>query len=422
MLVLYKLLNQNPPPDREECWQQMEGEIPYNDARMRQWLTRYFSLLRRFIALRAFEAEPNLSSTVWLQELLNRRASAIFQKEWNSSKKELENAGVRNGSYYLYRFQLDYLNELEQSRSPSRSNRVSGISHMKDLLQAYCDFTEAHLECLEWSLTQIGAKKVPATTAFQAPPNLFRLLSDLLSQPTYNLKDDFFTHYVAHSKHYGQEERFDLFTGYHNKLVMNLNHTNAEAITGKIFALYLYALEESIILEEGMISPHYFKNIVEAGLMLGKGAEVEKFLTQYEHHLPPSVKGFISAYCWARFHFFKKNYGPTLSLLNKTQFPDPMIALNARLLRLKTCYELGETSLLESGIRSLAQYLRETDKIPQDARRKYSNRLKFLRRIYENPKPAKLQALREEIVKSETPIEAKWFLEKIDAIGKKPRR
>lgn len=422
MLVLYKLLNQNPPPDREECWQQMEGDIPYNDARMRQWLTRFFSLLRRFIVLRSFESQPNLSSPVWLNELLDRRASNIFQKEWNSSRKELENAGLRNGSYFLHRFQLEYLNELEQSRSPSRSQRVSGVGHMKDLLQAYCDFTEAHLECLEWSMNRAKGKKATQSRPLQTPPNLFRLLSDLLSEPSYDPKDTFFTQFVAHSKRYSQEERYDLFTGYQNKLVLNLNHSNAEVVMEKIFALYLYAIEESIIVFEGIIAPHYFKNIVEAGLMLGKGAEVEKFLDQYEECLPQGVKGFISAYCRARLHFFHKNYGQTLSILNRTQFPDPMISLNARLLRLKTCYELGEISLLESGIKSLAQYLRETDKIPHDSRRKFSNRLKFLRRIYESPKPAKMQALKEEIVKFEVPIEAKWFLEKIDGISKKGGR
>lgn len=419
MGILFRLLIADPPPEREKCWEQLEGPIPYNDARMRQWLTRLFSLVRRFITVRAYENHPFLQHPVWLEELHQRNAPNIFQKEWKSAEKHFNESHLRNGNYYLQRFQLEYVKELELAKFGQRTNRKSGVPTMKKLLETYCELTDAHLDCLHWGLQKTQGKKADlnlATANLPIAPNLFRELSNFLSQDGLQGAQLFINHFRTFGTHYAPDERYDLFTGFLNKLVLSLNHGNSNEVMGQIFELYQYALKAEIIVHEGQIDGAYFKNIVEAGLLLGKHQEVDRFIQEYEPSLSIGTRTYLVPYAQARLSFFKGDYGQTLSLLNRTNIPDPILHLNARLLKLKTCYELKEFSLLENGIKSLAQYLRESLKLPQETRRKFGNRLKFLRRLYENPKPAKLQALKEDIEATEKPIDAEWFLKKINQL------
>jgi hypothetical protein len=422
MTMLFRMLTSDPPPEREYCWEQLEGNIPYNDARMRQWLTRLFSLTRRFLSLRAFENHPFLSHPIWLQELHQRNAPSIFQKEWKSSEKHFDDNPLRNGNYYLQRFQLEYLKELELAQTAQRTNRKSGVPTMKKLLETYCEFTDAHLDCLQWGLKKTQGKKADQDQTpvnLPVPPNLFRELSQFLSQEGLDGAPHFIKLFRRNGSQYSNDERYDLFTGFLNKLVLSLNHGNSRVVMGQIFELYEYALQAEIIVQEGQIAAPYFKNFVEAGLLLGKDKEVEQFIATYEPMLANHVKEYLGPYAHARLYFFRGEYGQTLSILNRTHIPDPVLHLNARLLKLKTCYELEEFALLENGIKSLAQYIRESLKLPQETRRKFGNRLKFLRRLHENPKPAKLQALKVEIEATEKPIDAEWFLQKIKQMDRR---
>jgi hypothetical protein len=131
-----------------------------------------------------------------------------------------------------------------------------------------------------------------------------------------------------------------------------------------VFELYKDMVQEGIlIMDDGTISPHQYKNIATAGLKLGEFAWTEQFIKNYKLKIPKDFRALVFNYNMAALDFSLANYDRAkiflleMSLINSE---DVFYSLNHRILLIKTYYELDEFDPLKSSLEALRGYIRRT--------------------------------------------------------------
>ena len=81
------------------------------------------------------------------------------------------------------------------------------------------------------------------------------------------------------------------------------------------------------------------------------------FLDKYKSKLDPEIREGFYAYCIARYYFSIGQYAKVSELLRQVDIKEQFTDLDARVLLIKTYYELDEFSLLDYSIGNLKQQL-----------------------------------------------------------------
>ncbi len=183
----------------------------------------------------------------------------------------------------------------------------------------------------------------------------------------------------------------------------------------ELFELYKLSLEEDIILDNGLISPWNYKNIVTVALRLQEYDWVYDFLHQYRFKM--DMKEAENAYHFnlATYYFHIKNWNKVLLLLQKVSFSDIFYGLDTRALQLKLYFEQGEQDALYSKIESFRKVLRRKTIIGERHRQNYSNLIKYVRQLSNiNPRDKKkLQKFLSKVSENKQVADKGWLLQKI---------
>jgi hypothetical protein len=147
-----------------------------------------------------------------------------------------------------------------------------------------------------------------------------------------------------------------------NTAIKRLNQ--GEAAAGQdVFGLYAILLERNLLLEQGFLPASHFKNIVAIGVRLREFERTETFIGTYCRQLPPEERDSAHAYNLAYLAFAQGAYRQVLRLLSRSDWSDPYYQLDARVLLLKTSYELQDFEGMEYHLSSLRVFLRRQRRI-----------------------------------------------------------
>ncbi|TAE50604.1 MAG: hypothetical protein EAZ89_11745 [Bacteroidetes bacterium] len=147
-----------------------------------------------------------------------------------------------------------------------------------------------------------------------------------------------------------------------NVCIKRLNQGEAEAGTA-IFEIYGSLLSRELLLENGYLAPGHFKNVVAIGVRLREFERTERFIESYHLQLPPAEHESVYAYNQAYLAFSRGEYRQVLRLLRRSEWNDLYYQLDARVLLIKTYYEMGDFEGLEYDINSLRTFLRRNRRI-----------------------------------------------------------
>ena len=108
---------------------------------------------------------------------------------------------------------------------------------------------------------------------------------------------------------------------------------------GDLMDLYQEGIEQEHLLDEGIISPWTYKNMVKLGLGLKRFDWVESFVLDYSEKLAESQRKDAYHYNLADLFFHKKMYDNALFHLNQVEFTDVHYNIGAKAMLLKIYYE-----------------------------------------------------------------------------------
>jgi len=211
-------------------------------------------------------------------------------------------------------------------------------------------------------------------------------------------------------------ELMDLYILAQNFCIRKVNG-GAEEYFQQLFDLYQATLDRKLIQHDPVQFPPAFKNIIAVALRLKAFKWVEAFIKSHTEHLEPEYRNDYLNYNLARLYFEQGNFELAQDHLLLVQYKDFFIGLNARMLLLKTYYELDLYDLAFSQMDSFKQYINRKGVMAYH-KQNYQNNLKYVKRllnlnIYDK---ARKKLLHEQISGEQILTENKWLLEKLGLV------
>ena len=128
----------------------------------------------------------------------------------------------------------------------------------------------------------------------------------------------------------------------------------------------------------------------------------------------PATREATRAFNLARVFYEEKNYAEALRVLHQMEYDDVLEILNAKALRMKLFYKLGEWQALDSLLDSITVYLRRK-KVLGYHKENFANTVSAMRKLISlNPyDPTARAAFAETVQAYKVLTERKWFLEQV---------
>jgi len=128
-------------------------------------------------------------------------------------------------------------------------------------------------------------------------------------------------------------------------MVMKWGNVGRHEFLKEQFYLHNEKIKHNLIVEDGQISPHVFRNIFMCAVKAEENHWARKFIETYAEKLPKKNYDDAVNFAWGYYYYHTKRYGQALDYLNKTDNIEDVISnILARKLYLKCKYETDTTA------------------------------------------------------------------------------
>ena len=416
------------PLSREQAWQALHSEQPYDDQQLRLVLSYLYRCLEDFLRQREAEQAPWLQQHLLLAAYRKRGLDGHFQKAYRKLHKQQKEETQRPPEYYLAQYWLEQ--ERYQEESTLGRTREHNLQELEGqlttaflgmklrqgcfLLAHEAVYKASYRIALEEALlglaTQEPYRDIPAISVYC---HCYRMLR-------FPEQDQYFTTFQSRLFQsiglFPQAELRDLFLLAINFCIRQINQT-AEGYLREALELYQKGLETEVLLENGDLSRFTYNNAIGIALRLQEFDWAERFLHHYRPYLEAEQEEAAFSLNAARLAFARRQYGQVLAHLQRADYRDLINNMVAKTLQMKAYYELDEFDLLESHLRSMRAFLRRKRHISYH-QQNYLNIIRYTQKLLAlNPMDREMaKALEEEIRNVEPLTEKGWLVEKVGNI------
>ena len=426
---------QNALPDktaftREKVWQAIFGNQAYEDVVLRRLTSDLTQLAYRYLAQKEANS-GELAAATHLLSALNRPG---LNKHFNGVVRQLapqaERKEARHAHFHRHLFQLAQFRHRHEEQSGKKLKSLQFLEqadyhldcyYLIQKLKNYCDAlgyrstlsAEARLD-----LPPALMDYIPQAPFFSEPGvRAYYWAARMMLEPE---EEDHFQHLKRmldeEAEGFEMADLQVLFIHLMNYCIDTKINMGRPEYFQELFSLYQTSLDKEIIIEQGALDPHHYKNIITVGLHIREFDWVEMFIQEYTSRLPVSNQENALTYNLAQVYFHQQQYEKVIEQLREVEYQNLVYALGAKLMLLKTYYELKEFLALDSLIDSFRIYLRRNKLISADVKQQYLNVLRFVRKLSSVPPYNRnaINRIREQIDRCKALADKKWILEKLE--------
>lgn len=416
---------------REEVYLMVYGDKPFNNQSLKTIMTQLQKAFCNFLAFKGFQNDPINQQRYFLDQLMITGDQKYFPTYYKRATRELNAQPLDSAVRYLEMMQLgEMFHRYNQSR-PGRDPQNHLAEAERNMLASFL------IRLLRYELRELSR----SGTFKQTPDSILKMAivetvaAQLTEMPSvvqvYSLMVSCFKdlskpeHFIKAKatllnfwQDFSREEAIDLFLVAISYAADRVNGGKNEFLK-ELFELYQAMLFNSLLVEDGKLSPFHFKNIVNVGLRLKKFSWVEKFLEKWQNSIYPDHAENAYHYNYGMLFFYRKEYIKAQSHFHKVlqEYKDIFYGLNSRGYLLQIYYELQDINSLESLSNSFRIFISRHKEISDVKRQHYLSFLNHLSKMCDIPSndSKKLNALRAKILEKEHKgMGVNWLLEKID--------
>lgn len=402
----------------------------FNNTKDVKKLSYYMSdllqLAERFLVVEAVQTDA-----FHYFHLLDQYDNWNIEKAYNSTTRELramlEKSPLRDSKHYFNLYRL----EMIESFSFGKGHIHTYNDHLQKALDCFdiyylslklnncCELMTQkdwvagnyHFNMLDEVLTHLQQKDyshVPCVAIYHKI-----LLSIMHSE-----EEEHFHQLKAlledYSDQFSPEEARNMFMYALNYTIRKINEGNT-LYNRQAFEIYKTALPKKILFANGYLSPWTYKNIVTLGLRLEESKWIAEFIDSYKSFIEPNFRENAYTYNQAYLNFYRRQYGQTLQLLAKVEFSDIYYNLDAKVLIMKTYYELQEYEPFLSHVHAFKIFLKRSKLVSDYMQERYYQLIEFMRRLQKmHPSDTQgLVELEQEIATTPNVPDLNWLLNKI---------
>lgn len=397
----------------------------YNDSKMRKIMFALLKATEDFLVFQAWKKKETTQAVMLADIYAQKQLPKHFQGAVRRAQSLQQKALHQDGHFFYRQYQLEQVKSqfLEQQQDRKTEPNLQNVS---DALDSFYLINKLHHCCSILNYgnifkTTYAVKLLDellaycAKSADQELPAVQLYYQTLLTlreseQEThfFKLKDLLAQHYKALPT---AEMRY-LHTLARNYCIKQLNSGNVKFIK-ELFALYKMTLAKDLLVADGELSPWTYKNVVAVGLNLREFDWTADFIHQYQNTLPAKHRSGIFTFNLAKLHFAKGEYDEVIPLLHQVEMDDLFLYMDAKIMLVKTYYELDESKALFSLLDSLKIWLLRK-KVVGYHKENYKNIIRFTKRLLMvNPfNKQAIKALEAQIESTKILTEKRWLLEK----------
>ena len=422
---LRKCIETGATPRREEAFALAYPDERYDYARLRHLMSFLYKQAENVLVEQEMERDPGTRNTLLVRGLHRRNADKPLRSTLNARTRILQKAPIRNTDFHLHRIETL---RIEMSMSEARTEKLQvqfqelageiDLFFILHKLQMACAaLTHQRLFSVEYDLgmLEIVLRHIETHKLDQIPEVAVCYACYLmLAEPGdaahyYRLK----ALMPETERLYHREESRTFYTHLINFCISRINRGEGDFLR-EVYEIYRLALRSDVLLDDGLLSPFTYKNIVSAAIKLREFAWAEDFIGSYQEKLPEENRVDFHAYNLARLHHANGNFQEVVRILNRLYIQDPFTHLDGRIILIKAYYELGEYKLIEYLLDNLKHHLRRKEFLTYH-KKNYKAFTGFTRRLLNLPdfKKAQRQKLAEEIRAAELLTEREWLMEKL---------
>lgn len=383
--------------EKQKIYRHLFGKDVFNEYRINNVISDLLQLLYRFLAQLKIEEEPVKEREFLLEALLDRELHAHVERNARRMSQLQEKISHKSYSYFLQQYQLEDKLDIFSLTQGKRAfdEHLQRKSDMLDRfyfcnkLRIACDMTSrntvvnATYEChflkellyhYEANTENIGV--LPVLQVYYAA---FQMLQTEAEEAHYyqlkNLLQE-------HLHLFPQAELRVLYNFALNFCVKKIN-SGLTTYYREILDVYKVLLEEQILFKNGYLTQWSYINIVTAGIRLKEYDWTERFIYDYKSQLLPENQQNVFTYSLSSLYFERQLFHKALQELQGVEFTDAFYHMAAKIIQLKSYYELGETEAFLALVEATKKYLQRNRQLSDYQLRSNRNFLKLLAGLYQ---------------------------------------
>ncbi len=399
-------------------------KLPYDADQFNLTMRYLLELIEQFLAFEEWRSDEQQYRLSLMRALRRRELGAHFERNAQRIVQQQRTRTERHAGYHLLEYQLQ--NEIFEYRIVSQRNWQENLPVIVDALGQFFA-----LENLRWS-GMIAALRLRSDTALAEPPlaEAVRHYAEQAGQPMSLVLQYYSAGIMAEPDNeasfsalcallpqstqlFPPSQSRDLYMTAINFCIRRQNKGERD-YTHRALNLYRQALENGILLENGVLPKYTYHNINALAHLAGEGAWAEQFLEEAVILLAPAERDSSYHYNLAICFFRKRDYSQTLELLRTVESNEIFVQLDIRRMLLRVYFELSEWMALDSLLTSFKAYLLRKKDLGYH-REIYLNLIRFTKKLARNhlANPAKRNALALKIQQTPQVAEREWLLEKL---------
>ncbi len=350
-----------------------EGDL-YNVARINNVISDLLQLLYGYLSQQQFRARPALQKDLLLESLLQKDLHQEVERVAHSFRKIQQNGPHRHHEFFLQ--QHHYFDKLDRFFFTKGVRTFDENLQLKnDHLDRYyfvnkfrmaCDMvsrnivTKSQYEChfLPLLTEQLKAspQMVEHTPALQIYAKTLQMLCENDSESHYHQLKRLIQ---QHAYIFPQEDLRILYTYLLNYGIKMINSGHSSYYR-EMLDVYQLLLTGEVIFKNGHL-PHWtFKNICTVGIRLKDFDWTDRFIQQYAPKILSEDRLNAVTYNRAALYYAQKDYKAALQQLHDVAFTDDNYHLGAKVIQLKSYYELNETEALYALVEAFKKFVRRS--------------------------------------------------------------
>lgn len=370
------------------------GKGPYEELRLNNLISDLVQLLYDYLSYLQLEQRETQKKALLLEALQSRGLYEQIPRQAKRYQKIQEKQPYRNQTYFWDSFLL--YEELDQlSLSSGKRGYDVNLQRKNDMLDTFYACSKLSIAC---DMTSRNTVVNAGYQCFFLEEIIaeYRARPDLHNQPVLQVyyKTLEMLQQQEETAHYFQlkellDQHWRLFPArelrilYHYALNYGVKKINSgrREFYREILELYKILLEKKIIFKEGYLTQWTYINIVTAGIRLKEFNWTEEFINQYRSSLHPTEEHNVYTYNLAALYYAREDYTSALQLLHDVEFTDAFYHLSAKIIQLKSYYDLQETEPFFSLAEATRIYITRNRQLSEYQKRSNANFLKLATRL-----------------------------------------
>ena len=407
-------------------------KAPYSDKQMRYLITYLNQLIEDFFVVNRIQILRGQKDVLLLEEYIERYPmTKDFQQRFKAIEEKLQSANKHGEAQYELSHKLYGLADTQFQLQRERKDDIN-LQRSSDLLDYYYILKKLKYSCRMLNRSRIlsGGYELRFIEDIQRWAK-FEFFSDvpliiIYCQILQMLLEDFDIKdfrklkglLKQHEPTIDRKELEEIYQ-YGINFCLGRLRKGEDSFIKEALDLYIEGIENGIFLNNNLLSPWTFTNVVKLAIRSAKVDWAYHFIEKYGKMLPATSKNNVIQYNLAEVYFYKKDYDNALNALREVSFFDITFHLGSRIILAKTYYEKKLSEPLLSLLASFAIFLKRNKKISQEVKETYLFFCSILKKIILTDKPTKIKDLRAQITEAPLLTDRQWLISILDEKAKK---